>query len=305
MEGGLRRLHQDAMLILRRTMTSVLTVVAVGLPASAFAANGGSVSVGGDNNGGWIDTTVTLPAIPPAAPQRGARASTGGSGVTCSWIEDTENAQSLWDWLGAGDPDGTWYDVICSDGTIYIALYVPPASDSVPPAVVLAGSLARTIANRLQLPEPRVGQNPAGQALVSLPTWWWVEPSSWRVLRQRTAAGPVWAEVTATPVSSSWDPGDGGEPLLCSGPGVAYDRSRPENVQSTYCSYTYRRSTAEQPQTGPDVNDRFFTVTVSTRWQVTWRGAGDSGGTLPVLSRSSSFPVAVAQRQTVVTGGSG
>lgn len=284
----------------------MLWLLSLAVPTAA-QPDDAAVVVEGDKFGGYVDTAITLPSKDTSTARPAGSVGSHGdqNRVTCSWIEDTEKAQSLWDWLGAGDPDGTWYDVICSDGSIYIALYVPPASDSVPPAVVLAGSLARTIANRLQLPEPRVGQNPAGQVLVSLPTWWWVEPSSWRVLRQRTAAGPVWAEVTATPVSSSWDPGDGAEPLLCSGPGVAYDRSRPESVQSTYCSYTYRRSTAEQPQTGPDINDRFFTVTVSTRWQVTWRGAGDSGGTLPVLTRSSSFPVAVAQRQTVVTGGSG
>jgi hypothetical protein len=138
-----------------------------------------------------------------------------------------------------------------------------------------------------------------------MPTWWWVEPGSWRVLRQRTTAGPVWAEVTATPVSSTWDPGDGSQPLVCAGPGTSYDRSRPESEQSTDCAYTYRRSSAGQPQTGPEENDRFFTVTVTTTWQVTWTGSGGNGGTLPPLTRTRSFPLAVAQRQTVVTGGSG
>ena len=36
------------------------------------------------------------------------------------------------------------------------------------------------------------------------------------------------------------------------------------------CSHTYRRSSAEQSQTGPSVNDRFFTVTVTTAWRVSW-----------------------------------
>lgn len=211
----------------------------------------------------------------------------------------------MWDWVTPAQSGGAWYDVRCSDGGVYLAVYVPPASDNVPPAVRLAGTLARTVANRLQLPAPQVGQSPAGRTLVGLATWWWIEPGSWRALTQRTAAGPVWAEVTATPVSSTWDPGDGSDPLVCAGPGTAYDRSRPDSEQSTDCSYTYRRSSAEQPQTGPDPNDRFFTVTVTTTWQVSWRGSGGAGGVLPPMRRTSTFPLAVAQRQTVVTSGSG
>jgi hypothetical protein len=283
-------------------------VCAVGLALTPVAwAAEDPVLVEGDNNGGYVDTTVTAPSTEqPAAGGGGATAAAqSDDGVSCTWTEWSDYTQSLWDWVGAGDPEGRWYDVRCSDGAVYLGVYVPPASDSVPPEVQMAGALARTVLNRLQLPEPAVGQSPADQALVGLPTWWWVQPGSWRVLQQRTTAGPVWAEVTATPVSTSWDPGDGSAPLVCAGPGTPYDRSRPESAQSTDCSYTYRRSSANEPQTGPDANDRFFTVTVTTTWQVSWRGAGGSGGQLPALTRTSSFPVAVAQRQTVVTGGSG
>ena len=264
--------------------------------------------VQGDKFGGYVDTTVTAPSTEqPAAGSGGSIAASQNDddGVSCTWTEWSDYTQSLWDWVGAGDPEGRWYDVRCSDGAVYMGVYVPPASDSVPPEVQMAGTLARSVVNRLQLPEPTVGQSPADQALVGLPTWWWVQPGSWRVLQQRTTAGPVWAEVTATPVSTSWDPGDGAVPLVCAGPGTPYDRSRPDSAQSTDCSYTYRRSSADQPQTGPDANDRFFTVTVTTTWQVSWRGAGGSGGQLPALTRTSSFPLGVAQRQTVVTGGSG
>jgi hypothetical protein len=290
----------------RRAATCVLCLVPLALSPRAWADDD-PVSVEGDKFGGYVDTTVTIPGTESGTATGGGSGSAahGEDALSCTWTEEPEFAQSLWDWMGAGEPGGRWYDVRCSDGSVYIGVYVPPASDSVPPDVALAGSLARTVVNRLQLPDPQVGQSPVGQALVGLPTWWWVEPGTWRVLRQRTSAGPVWAEVTATPVSTSWDPGDGSEPLICSGPGTAYDRSRPESVQSTDCSYTYRRSSAQQPQTGPNANNRFFTVTVTTTWQVTWRGSAGSGGQLPALTRTSSFPLAVAQRQTVVTGGSG
>ncbi len=285
-------------------MTTVLCLAPFLLPRAAHADE--PIVVDGDMFGGYVDTTIVVPATTGTGPSGGGSSSSNDDdGSACEWTEESPYAQSLWDWLGAGEPDGRWYDVTCSDGSSYLAVYVPPASGSVPPAVALAGSLARMASSRLQLPTPTVGHSPDGPALVNLATWLWVEPGSWRVLRQGTSAGPVSVEVVATPMSTTWDPGDGSEPFTCAGPGTPYDRSRPESVQSTDCSYTYRRSSAEQPQTGPGENDRFFTVTVTTRWRVTWTGTGGSGGTLPVLTRSSSFPLAVAQRQTVVTGGSG
>jgi hypothetical protein len=264
------------------------------------------VTVTGDAVNGAINTAVTSPGSPGAQSSgaAGSSSSSNDSGVTCTWKAESTYSQQLFQWIGS-NPDGTWYDVICSDGSVYAGVYVPPSAGNIPPAVVLAGTLARTAANQLPLPTPRAQHNPTGDALVGLATWWWVDPAAWQPLRQRTQAGPVWAEVTATPVSTTWDAGDGSAPVTCAGPGTAYDASLPESQQSTDCSHTYRRSSADQPQTGPSVNDRFFTVTVTTSWQVTWNGPAGSGGTLPVLTTSSSFPLAVAQRQTVVTGGSG
>jgi hypothetical protein len=255
------------------------------------------IVVDGDNNSGVINTTVTSPGAPAGLPT--VPGGSSGDGVTCTYEQLDGMSQGL------GFPGGTWYDIVCSDGTWRFRVFVPDSASNVPAPVLLARTLAERARNQLRLPVPAVGQSPVGQTLVNLPTWWWVEPSSWRGLRQRTQAGPVWAEVTATPVSTLWDPGDGSEPLVCAGPGTAYDRSRPEAGQSTDCSYIYRRSSAEQPQTGPDVNNRYFTVRVTTVWDVSWRGSGGSGGSLPRLTRTSSFPLAVAQRQTVVTGGSG
>jgi hypothetical protein len=102
-----------------------------------------------------------------------------------------------------------------------------------------------------------------------------------------------------------WDAGDGSQPVVCGGPGRAYDPNRPAREQSSDCTHTYPRSSAEQPQSGPDQNDRFFTVTVTVYWQVSWTGSGGSGGALPEIARTTSFPLRVVERQTVVTGGSG
>jgi hypothetical protein len=295
--------------VLSRQLGVVLVCCLTSLQTPSAQADDQPVVVAGDKYGGYVDTTVTAPSSSgPPSTQGGTPAGGTSDAVTCTWTEDpsySESLSELWDWTAAAEPGGRWYDVACSDGSSYQAVYVPPASDTVPPPVVLAGTLARTLSSRLQLPTPVAGRSPAGWALVGLPTWFWVDPGSWRTLRQRTSVGPVWAEVVAAPVSTTWEPGDGSAPFTCAGPGTVYDQSRPDGLQSTDCSYTYRRSSADQPQTGPTDNDRFFTVTVTTRWQVTWTGSGGTGGTLSALTRSSSFSVAVAQRQTVVTGGSG
>jgi hypothetical protein len=263
------------------------------------------VVVVGDNNSGVVSTTVTAPGTAAGSgDEHGAESSSSDGGVTCTWTAESEHSQEVWQWLGS-DPDGTWYDVRCSDGSVYLGLYVPPSASNLPPAVALAGSLAKSAANRLVLPAPLVRHNPTGRALVGLSTWWWVDAAQWRVLRQRTQAGPAWAEVTASPVATTWDAGDGTVPLVCDGPGTPYDTTMPEAQQHTSCWHTYRRTSADQPQTGPSVNDRYFTVTVTTTWQVTWRGSSGTGGTLPALTSTSRFPLAVEQRQTVVTGGSG
>jgi len=226
--------------------------------------------------------------------------------VTCRWIENSAHLEDEYlHWLGWGKPGGHWYDVKCSDGSLFLSMYVPPAPNNVPPAVVLAGALAERSVNRLPLPTPDVQLNPRGQALVNLPEWFWVPRSAWSSLSQRTQAGPVWARVTAAPTSLSWNPGDGSPAVTCAGPGTPYDPTVSASAQSTQCSYTYTHSSAGQPQSGPRPNDRFFTVTVTTTWSVTWVGSGGASGQLPVISRSRSFPLSVAERQAVVTGGSG
>lgn len=307
MEGLFRLVLEDDMLSRRPSTILVVCTAVLFAPAAAWADGGGDppVYVSGDPRTGVVGTTVTAPGTPATGvtPVAGG-SSSSGSGVTCTWTAESDYSQQLFQWLGS-DPDGTWYDVTCSDGTSYAGVYVPPSAGNVPPAVVLAGALAKTAANTLVLPKPQVRRNPAGPALANLPTWWWVAAGQWVPLRQRTQAGPVWAEVTATPVSTSWDPGDGSAPVVCDGPGTPYDTSRPAAGQSTNCSYSYQRSSAAQPQTGPSQNDRFFTVTVTTTWQVTWTGFGGSGGTLPVLTTLSSFSLPVTQRETVVTDSSG
>jgi hypothetical protein len=306
--GDVRQLPEASVLRLLAAV-SVATFLTMVAPGAALADGngGGPVQVGGDYHSGVVTTTVTA----TEAPSSSGVHQVADTSPVCQWQPDqTDDAMLQSGETGSGAASqaaqgGSFYNVLCSDGTVYPGIYVPPAASNVPPAVALAQTLALRAVNQLQLPAPSVAMNPANHALVNLPEWFWVAPSSWVTLRQRTQAGPVWAVVTARPTSTTWDPGDGSAPVTCMGPGTAYVKSESAESQHSDCTYTYRRSSADQPQTGPDPNDRFFTVTVTTTWSVTWAGAGGTGGTLPAMTRSTSFPLAVAEREAVVTGGSG
>jgi hypothetical protein len=124
--------------------------------------------------------------------------------------------------------------------------------------------------------------------LVAIPTSFSLE--SWRPITQRTAAGGMWAVVTAEPVAATWWPGDGGAPMRCT--------EANQGASTTSCTHTYRRSSAAQPT-------NVYTARVVVTWQVTWRGPGGLAGTLPLMERQTTFPVAVAERQTVIVAGGG
>jgi hypothetical protein len=288
--------------MLRRAAAIGLALLASTVLTMARAnADDHPIHVKGDNDG-VISTSVQSPGSAPQA--NDVSTSSSPREQTCVWMQ-----VGVFERLPLpavmGGVKGSWWDQYCNNnGWKFTPVFVP---DNAPQAAlrVSPGALAQRAVNQLQLPSPSVGLDPRGRALVNLPEWFWIPPAQWRPLTQRTRAGAVWALVTARPVSTSWDPGDGSQPFSCDGPGTPYDASRSAAQQTSDCSYSYQRSSAAQPQSGPDPNDRFFTVTVTTTWSVSWVGAGGTGGALPAMTRSTSFDLAVAQRESVVTGGSG
>jgi hypothetical protein len=291
-----------------RVIGAVVWFGLLAIPGTAEAdGSAPPVVVHGDNQGGVVETTVTSPGTPGSTGTNAVPASTAGAGPSCLWtVDQVDNAAILGGAEGAGSVarGGSYYDVTCLDGFSFPGVYVPAGSPAAAAAaMVTPGQLALQARSRLPLPAPVTGHNPA-VPLVNLATWWWVAPDAWRTLSQQTTAGPVWATVTATPVGSRWDPGDGSAAVSCVGPGVAYDPARPLADQSSACTSTYARSSAGQPQAGPNPNDRFFPVTVTVTWRVDWRGSGGTGGVLPQLTTTSTFPLPVAERQTLVTRGS-
>lgn len=159
---------------------------------------------------------------------------------------------------------------------------------------VTPAELAQQAWNALRLPLPGVHTAPPRGAagLVGLPEWVWVPASQWRPLTKRASAGGVWAEVTATPRQMIVTPGAGLGAVMCAGPGTAYDRQRSASSQQTDCSYTYARSSAGQP-------GAVYRVTVRVVWGGVWVGSGGAGGTLPDISRSTTFGLRVAEAQSL------
>lgn len=199
---------------------------------------------------------------------------------------------------------GVYWLVSCSNG--WSGLQWIPQPQPQPVGVRMSpAEAARQAVGRLPLPMPGVHHNPDRMdgrpaTVVGVKTWWWVSSSSFRVLRQTVRVGGVWATVTATPVRSVWRSGSSATPTVtCAGPGRAYDQSRSASSQDTYCFTVYRESSASQPQTGPTPNDRYFTASVTVVWRVSWVGSDGSHGSLPPLSRTASFPIAVEDVQAV------
>jgi hypothetical protein len=197
--------------------------------------------------------------------------------------------------LQQGTKEGSWYFYECQDpqalgGTRVGTVFVPAGQPAVPPAV-----LAREASRFVAAPAPGIQINPPPSAdhLVNLESWLWVDSATWG---QRSATASVpneTATVIATPLSVTWNMGDGSK-VTCRGPGIPYNTTRAPDSQHTNCSHTYRRSSAGQP-------GQRYAVSATTTWALRWTatGAVTASGTLPPLLRTSTTSLRVAEAQAI------
>jgi hypothetical protein len=165
------------------------------------------------------------------------------------------------------------------------------------------GQLAREAYAQLRLPAPTPEHSPDlrladGRAavLVGEQTWLWTDRSRFQMRSRRIGVGSVWAEVTATPVELSFDPGDGAPVLSCAGPGTPFVVGRdPQHAASPTCNYQYQQSSAAKP--GGEV---------AAEWGITWRvrwtgaaGAAAASGQLPDMTSRTRAAFAVAEGQAL------
>ncbi|WP_225439978.1 hypothetical protein [Amycolatopsis eburnea] len=192
---------------------------------------------------------------------------------------------------------GAWYVYRCSSAGFRDGLYRAPIwlPDGATPAGATLPSpqeLAEQARTQLRLPSPHIEASPAGDKLVSLPTWLWLDRGSWGT-QQATAAVPgVSVTAVAAPKSVSWSTGDG-DTVNCSGPGTPFTPGGDASAASPDCGHTYRRSSATAPA-------QQFPIRATVHWTVTWSGAGASG-TFPDLTTSASAAFRVAEIQALGT----
>jgi hypothetical protein len=287
-------------LSVRATVGAALAIVATLAGVARAGSPPGPITVKGNDSG--VATTVTAPGHSGSVTPVASR----GSTRTCHSVPAVSPKSGATQW--GEQRNGYWglyYLVYCSDGSASLDWVARYPINPVGAVRRTPGVLAQRAVDQLPLPTPSVHHNPnridgRPETVVGIQTWWWLDRSSFRSITHTVRAGRVWARVTATPTSTYWNAGSPDAPnVRCDGPGTPYDASRPANRQHTNCFTVYSRSSADQPQTGPSPNDRYFTASVTVTWRVTWVGGGGARGALPPIQRRITFPIAVSEVQTV------
>ena len=229
----------------------------------------------------------------PGGSSGGGGGGGGGGGLTCS-LQPLSAGQMHFLGLPKPPAGDEWAAVTCPGKQPFGGVTLVSKNTSVPK--ITPRQLAQYARSQLRFPPLRLATAPprGKDGLVGLAEWFWVAARDWATIRTAVArAGPVWAQVTATPVSLSFDPGGGLAPVSCAGPGTPYRRGA-----RTGCSYTYQQSSAAQP-------GGRYGVTVTSTWQVSWRGgvgpAATQGGPLPGWHGTMVFALKVAEGQALVT----
>jgi hypothetical protein len=253
---------------------------------SAAPGGGGGVGTGG-SAGGAITAVVSVT-------EDGGSAGGGG----CAW-ERFEGELGV-PGLGNGsfpfvDENGVtvnlWKQRCPGSGDRW---YLIPETE---PEDLLPRLLEELKSARLPYPEPTfLALDPAhGWAYVTVPVDFRVSGDSWRQVSVTASIGPVWATVTAEPVSLTFDPGDPNGPgaVLCAGdsPVAAYAPEVPGE-----CSYTYVNASSTSPYDG-----YHFETTTSIEWSISWTSSTGAGGVLESYSTSATVLLAVAEVKGLVT----
>ncbi len=284
------------------------------LPAGALLTVGTEPSVAvtagmgaAEEQQGAVDRGAPEPvAASPAQPAGSGPTGSGPAGSGPAAAAGNGCVLTLSD-LPQTQPGGAYYDVACpaadgnlpsglqSKGTVWVPNGPVGAGRGAAAPVALpppAAVLAREAADQLLLPAPQLEMSPAANRdqVVGFPTWLWLDPGSFTP-RTRTVTVPG-ESVTAraVPVSTSWVLGDGST-LTCTGAGTPYTPGGTPTAASPDCGHTYSRPSLGEP-------GGRYPVTVTTRWQISWAGAGQAG-VLPELSRTAAGSLRVAEVQTL------
>lgn len=293
---------------------SILSMLAALTLASCMAAMSAVPTAAGGVAGMTVGCNPYVDGTLIAVPCTAALASGGGSGRSGAGVGGTgatgtsvnnscpvtvlDMAQARIIGLSWPPPTGhSWALLLCFAGVLGAGPQAVLINNATGVPAVTPQQLLITAMGELHVPYPSPETAPArGRGLVGLPEWFWIAGGSWHTRAVTVTAGPVWATVTATPVGLTFRPGPSLSPVMCPGPGTAYNPDRPATAQRTDCSYIYLT-----PSTGQPGNS--YPASVTATWRVTWTGSGGAGGVLDAaLAVSARFTVSVAQAEALVTG---
>ncbi|MFJ9380511.1 ATP/GTP-binding protein [Streptomyces sp. NPDC101455] len=290
----------------RSTLATFLTTAMLYvLPAASASADDDPV-IGGDCSGASSYVTVCeqQPGTSDGQSQSGDQTDKGSGKDTtpqvCS-VErlDPQPPASDPTWDGHKPGDGAIYTRVClSDalGAAAGAQIVPQVfwAAEAPAVNVDPEQLAREAVDRMLLTGPNIASpRTAGQYLVGVPMWMWVNESPTTYGPNTASASLAGVTVTATAKVKkiNWSLGDGST-VTCSGPGTEYAATYGKEVSPT-CGHTYSRTSASQ--TGGK-----YALTATATWTVNWQvvgGAGEAGQFTE--TRQSQTQVAIGELQVV------
>ncbi len=289
--------------VIRPLLASLLLIMASLLPASAAQAATATPGVGtGCQTGGICAEVRTDPHPHPGRPGSQATLERGrpGHGEATSGGGSAAGAARP-----AGEPrhPGLTYDECvaflqfsedrsaCQPAApTEPAAPVEPGSPAAPPVTVVVdpATVAQSLRNEVPVVMPRPHTSPpeGGFQLTGLETWYWLDAEAWEPVSVRAEVPGVWVEVTATPTTATWEPGDGSATVVCTGP----SRPHPGTTGATTgCGHTY-------------IDTGRYTITASVRFAVTWEASTGEGGDLDPITLSRQLPIEVEQRQVVIDG---
>jgi hypothetical protein len=285
--------------------TFLATAALCTLPATSASANDDPV-IGGDCPGASSYVTVCeqqpgtsngqSPSGDPTA--KGSDKDTGPQLCSVKRLDPQPPASDpVWD--GHKPGDGAIYTRICLSDALAAAAgaqIVPQVfwAAQAPAVNVDPEQLAREAVDRMLLTGPSIASpRAAGQYLVGVPMWMWVNESATTYGPNTASASLAGVTVTATAKVSTivWSLGDGSA-VTCTGPGTAYAATYGKRESPT-CGHTY--STASAAKAGGK-----YAVTATATWTVNWQVVGGAGETGQFAeTRQSQMQVAIGELQVV------
>ncbi|MGC7096758.1 hypothetical protein ACPZ19_18955 [Amycolatopsis lurida] len=238
----------------------------------------------------WVDATD--PGKQGTKSPSGQKASgpKTSSGPECAPMEMPQPAAGDPLWAGRDPGKGKLVTMICGVGgpgggfvgDVRVA-YVPNGGAPVPQ--VSPAELAQRAIEQMNLSAPDIRLAPPADsphgATIGFPVWMWSSRSEATTgpVTRTASAGAVSVTATAKLARITWAMGDGAT-VTCAGSGTPFVDAR-AGERSPDCGHIYRTTAA----------DAGFTVSATSRWQISWSGGGQSDSQVMDLTSSTRLPV--------------